>query len=146
MVPSPAMPITNVGSYVEITGGKYIGHRANVTGFTPTGQCRIRLDHGCALKRGSILTKNSNTRCASHHVKVILRPSVQENDKDKNKSLIKDKNKSVIKSVINNSQTHSIESMLLARLVALELADKNKEIQDGNVCGFIQLVETILFK
>ena len=72
---APYVPLSNLivgGSRIEIIGGKYQGHFTNVTGFTPMGQCRILLDHGCVSKLGAIVTKNLKTRCARHHAKLVL--------------------------------------------------------------------------
>jgi hypothetical protein len=60
------------GSYVLINGGKYCGHYATVTGFTPTGQCRILIDTKRQALPGAMPTMNSKTRCARRHVSVAL--------------------------------------------------------------------------
>lgn len=118
-----------VGSYVEITGGKYIGHYANVTGFTPTGQCQISLDQGAASKIGAIKTLNYHTRCASHHAKVVDRKVLVVDDP------VKDP---------DDKTTPSMELVLLSKLVALQLADAKPEFQDKNLFAFIRLVKMSL--
>jgi hypothetical protein len=122
------------GSHIEIIGGKYQGHFALVTGFTPTGQCRILLDHGSEAKLGAIATKNLKMRCARHNAKLVQDdPSYVGIDAydDSSVKLLEDR-------------WHSMELILLAKLVSLQLADANLDIQDKKVVRFLGLLQTSL--
>jgi hypothetical protein len=113
--------ILTTGSYIEITGGKYVGHYATFTGYTPTGQCRIQLDNGRSSKPGAILTKNQKTRCARHHAKAAKALQLGE-----------------------PTLEDDLELVLLARLVALKLRDTDNGKRDENKKfeDFIRLVQS----
>jgi hypothetical protein len=127
------------GSHIEIIGGKYQGHFALVTGFTPTGQCRILLDHGSQAKPGAIATKNLKTRCARHNAQLVQAKLVQDDPSYVGIEAYDDSSVKVLE-----DRWHSMELVLLAKLVSLQLADSNLDIQDKKVVRFLGLLHTSL--
>ena len=125
----------NSGSHVVITGGKYRGHYATVTGFTPTGQCRIEFDEEQPAEPGSIPTRNSKTRCARRHVCVVPKPN------DTDDSSVLPSAEPFLVSVLNTEVESEID--LLAQLVALKLKSLDCTLE-FLLDHFISLVRTYM--